>query len=66
MYICICHSVTDREIQQAVKQGKDSFEQVSSCLKVATCCGRCKAYACEVIEETRQKVCNVDTSALLN
>lgn len=52
MYVCICHSVTDKAIKRAVKQGHDTLEAVQQELKVATCCGRCRHHALEVIEET--------------
>ena len=52
MYICICHSVTDKAIKKAVKQGHDTLEAIQQELKVGTCCGRCKHHARAVIEET--------------
>ncbi len=51
MYVCICNSVTDRQIQEAVRQGADTFGKVSSELGVATCCGQCEEHAREVIED---------------
>lgn len=41
MYVCICNSVTDRDILTAVDNGATSLEDLSDTLKVATCCGRC-------------------------
>ncbi|EIJ33630.1 (2Fe-2S)-binding protein [Thiothrix nivea] len=52
MYVCICHSVTDKAIKKAVKQGHDSLEAIQQELKVGTCCGRCKHHAREVIDTT--------------
>lgn len=52
MYVCICHSVTDKAIKKAVKQGHDTLEAIQQELKVGTCCGRCKHHAREVIKET--------------
>ena len=34
MYICICHSVTDKAIKRCVRQGHDTFEEVQKELKV--------------------------------
>ena len=42
MYVCICHSVTDKAIKKAVKQGHETLEAIQHELKVGTCCGRCK------------------------
>lgn len=58
MYVCICHSVTDKAIKKAVKQGHDTLEAIQQELKVGTCCGRCRDHACEVIEE----ILNPETS----
>ena len=41
MFVCICNSVTDREIREAAKNGANTLEALSQKLKVATCCGRC-------------------------
>ena len=51
MYICICHSVTEKAIKRCVHQGHDTFAAVQKELKVATGCGRCKWHVCETIEE---------------
>jgi bacterioferritin-associated ferredoxin len=53
MYVCICNSVTDREIKKAVKQGVDTFDKVCSSLGVASCCGRCENHAREVIAQAQ-------------
>ncbi|WP_020395138.1 (2Fe-2S)-binding protein [Thiolinea disciformis] len=49
MYICICHSVSDKAIRAAVQQGYTSLEAIQDILKVGTCCGRCKPEAQDVI-----------------
>lgn len=51
MYVCICNSVTDREIKKAVKQGIDTFDEVRNQLGVSSCCGQCENHAREVINE---------------
>jgi len=50
MYICICNAVTDKEIQQAVDLGAETFKEVSDSLGVGTCCGKCKEAAGHVIK----------------
>ena len=45
MYVCICHAVTDREIQYAVRDGVLTFEQLRQQLGVSTGCGRCEQHA---------------------
>lgn len=62
MYVCICNSVTDRQIKCAVKSGHGSFAQVQQELLVATCCGCCEAHAREVIQETKAEQGGVPSS----
>lgn len=51
MYVCVCNAVTDKAIQQAVQQGHQSFEAIQGELSVDTCCGRCKSFACQLIDQ---------------
>jgi bacterioferritin-associated ferredoxin len=50
MYVCLCKSITDREIRSAVTLGARSLADVSEALGVATCCGRCADCARGVID----------------
>lgn len=45
MYVCICNSVTDRDIITAAENGASSLKDLSDELNVATCCGRCASCA---------------------
>lgn len=49
MYVCICHSVTDRQIREAARQGCQSLDALRRRLKVAARCGRCESCAVEVL-----------------
>lgn len=51
MYVCICHSVTDREIKRAVNRGVDSLPALQTQLKVGSCCGKCRDCARQVLNE---------------
>ena len=53
MYVCICNSVTDGQIKQAVEEGASSMRDLRKSLKVATCCGRCATCARQVLNEAR-------------
>jgi len=53
MYVCLCHSVTDRDIHQAVVNGVGTLRELSDQLKVATCCGRCANCARDVLQEAQ-------------
>jgi len=51
MYICICNSVTDKEIRQAVKLGATSLKDLREGLGVASNCGKCASCAKAVLRE---------------
>lgn len=51
MYVCICQSVTDRQIHQAVRDGVLTFERLRMELRVATCCGCCHDHVREVFHQ---------------
>jgi bacterioferritin-associated ferredoxin len=51
MYVCICNSVTDRQIREAARNGACSLDALSAELRVATCCGSCRDCACAILEE---------------
>jgi bacterioferritin-associated ferredoxin len=39
--VCVCHRVSDRDIEREVRHGCTSFEELQDELRVATACGRC-------------------------
>ncbi len=41
MYICICHGVTDTQIEAAIDNGSTSLQLLSSELKIGSQCGKC-------------------------
>ncbi|SMM98717.1 Bacterioferritin-associated ferredoxin [uncultured Candidatus Thioglobus sp.] len=53
MYVCICNAVTDKDINQAIEQGARSLNDLSTQLKVGTCCGRCKGCAKKMLNQSR-------------
>jgi bacterioferritin-associated ferredoxin len=55
MYVCICHGVTDKDIQQAAQQGVSSMEKLSESMQVGSQCGCCKECANQVLEEALNK-----------
>lgn len=52
MYVCICHSVTDRQIREAARNGATRLKHLRDQLGVAATCGKCGACAREVMRET--------------
>jgi len=45
MYVCICHAVTDTDINNAVEGGIDTMKKLSEKLSVGTQCGLCTSCA---------------------
>jgi bacterioferritin-associated ferredoxin len=41
MYICLCHGVTDTQIETAVENGLETMKQLKETLKVTSQCGKC-------------------------
>lgn len=41
MIICLCHRVSDRDIEREVREGCASFAQLQNETRVATGCGAC-------------------------
>ena len=50
MYVCLCHGIRDRELQQAVEQGASSFEELQARTGVASCCRTCEPTARELLD----------------
>lgn len=51
MYVCVCHGISERRIEQAIRDGARSFEQLQSCTGVATCCGACEPCARQMVDD---------------
>lgn len=49
MIVCVCHSVSDRDIVAEVHGGCASFEALQDRTCVATCCGCCEDCARQVM-----------------
>lgn len=50
MIVCVCHTVSDREIARHVRAGMD-FSDIQLELGVATQCGQCEGCAREVVAQ---------------
>ncbi len=49
--ICTCLNITDKDIEQAVKDGARTWEQLQEATKIGTVCGGCKPRALELLHE---------------
>jgi len=55
MYVCLCHNVTEKDIERSVQRGARSLRHLQDELKVATCCGSCADYAQQCLERSRDQ-----------
>jgi len=51
MYICICKSVTDKQIRRAAATGVDNLYELREALGVGAGCGSCTGVAQEILQE---------------
>ena len=49
--ICTCLNVTDKDLEEAYKQGARTWEDFQSQTKIGSACGACKERALEKIHE---------------
>ncbi|MEO9946154.1 MAG: (2Fe-2S)-binding protein [Paraglaciecola sp.] len=53
MYVCLCHGITDKAIQQAVREdGVGNMRQLKKNLNVGSQCGKCVQLAQTIIDNT--------------
>jgi bacterioferritin-associated ferredoxin len=50
MIVCLCHKVTDREIEAAVRCGTRCFDALQDDTRIASSCGCCRDCAREVFD----------------
>ena len=62
MYVCLCKSVTDGQIREAVANGATQFGQVRKDLGLASQCGKCGILAREIFTESIER--NIDEEQL--
>ena len=52
MYICICKSVTDKQIRRAASRGVDNLYELRESLGVASGCGTCASAAQDILNDS--------------
>jgi bacterioferritin-associated ferredoxin len=45
MYVCLCHCIRDRDLEEAARAGVRSFDELKAATRVSTGCGRCETAA---------------------
>ncbi|MBJ7900208.1 MAG: glycoprotein [Cyanobacteria bacterium RI_101] len=56
MYVCICHAITEKDIQKATDQGVVSLQELSQHTGVGTQCGACLSHSQEVMRRCRRRL----------
>ncbi|WP_078119039.1 (2Fe-2S)-binding protein [Thiosocius teredinicola] len=58
MYVCVCNAVNDRQVKQALCEGKTTLREVRQHLGFRTCCGRCTSHMRDMVCQHRDgKTC---------
>ncbi len=53
MFVCLCHSITDKQIEAMVKdQGVGNMRELKKALSVGSQCGSCVQTAQNIIDTT--------------
>lgn len=55
MYVCICHGVTEKDIQKAAKNGAASLNDVKQMTGASSGCGSCADMTLDVLLEAQAK-----------
>jgi bacterioferritin-associated ferredoxin len=55
MYVCLCNSVTDSDIRQAVREGVSDITQLGDLTGCSTGCGCCAELASAVLDEAMRE-----------
>ncbi len=54
MYVCVCNSVTERQVQECAQAGVCTVDELALELGVGAGCGRCRACAEECLQACAQ------------
>lgn len=59
MYICLCHGVTDKKIEQTIDEGATTMRELSKELKVGSQCGKCCGCAKKVLNRKLIQIADI-------
>lgn len=54
MYICVCNAVNDRQVKQALADGKQNLRELRLHLGFRSSCGRCTTFLQDLISQHRK------------
>ena len=50
MYVCVCHAITEADVENCIAQGAKSLCGLRGCLGIASTCGQCAKLAEQMLE----------------
>lgn len=56
MYVCICHGVTDTQIEAAIDNGAETMRMISKELNVGSQCGQCCSCAKKLLNNKLMQI----------
>lgn len=51
MYVCVCKCVTNKEIEEHIKEGCDTIEKIQEACQAGTDCGICEEQIKNILED---------------
>ena len=54
MFVCVCHAVTDKQVQRAIESGAETREEVTRACRAGGDCGGCHGHIEDMIEDARE------------
>lgn len=51
MYVCICNSITEKQVRAAIEQGARSVRDLNRRLGVGSECGKCTCIARQLVKQ---------------
>jgi len=59
MYICLCHGVTDKKIEQTIDEGATTMRELSKELNVGSQCGKCCGCAKKILNKKLIQIADI-------
>lgn len=60
MYVCICHAVTDSDLEAEIGAGARTEDEIGERCRAGTSCGSCVDRICEMLETVRPGYDRID------
>jgi bacterioferritin-associated ferredoxin len=51
MYVCVCHAITEADVENCIAEGAKTLADLRGCLGIAGTCGHCATLAEQMLEQ---------------